>query len=297
MNFTEKYVDLHLHSCHSDGLHTPAQLVRLSSEQGLRAIAITDHDSVDGIDSAMEEGKRLGVEVIPGVELSVSYRGLSDVHLLGFLIDHHDPGFTARLEDFRKSRDERGKAILERINARLSFEKRGKIAYEEVLALAGGALGRPHIARVLVDKGFTRNIEEAFERYLEPCNVPKIRFDIADAMAEIKRIGGVTVLAHPPSISNNPTTLRSIIRELHGMGLDGLELFSNMCYKEDIIIFNSLATQLGLLVTGGSDYHGFHEGEEPGKVRGAAGIPYRLVERLKEAQTRNSGSMRTVPTI
>jgi predicted metal-dependent phosphoesterase TrpH len=280
----KKCVDLHLHSLYSDGLHPPSELVRMAAEKGLQAIAIADHDSVEGIDEATAAGEGLGVEVIPAVELSVSFRGYRDVHLLGYLIDHHDPLFAARLEEFRISREERGRAILERINARLSWEKKGSIAYEEVLEVAGGAVGRPHIARVLMGKGLARSIEDAFEKYLEPCNVPKFQIHIADAIAEVKRIGGVSVLAHPPSISKNLVTLKNIIHNLSEMGLDGLELFSNMCYKEDIIYFNNLATQLGLLVTGGSDYHGFHDDEEVGKLRGGMTIPYELVERLRDAR-------------
>jgi len=293
----EKHVDLHIHSRYSDGLHRPAELVRMAAEKGLQAIAIADHDSVEGIDEAMAAGESLGVEVIPAVELSVSFRGYRDVHLLGYLIDHHDPLFAARLEEFRIRRDDRGRAILERINARLSWEKKGSIPYEEVLEVAGGAVGRPHIARVLMGKGLARSIEDAFEKYLEPCNVPKFQIHIADAIAEVKRIGGVSVLAHPPSISKNMVTLKNIIHNLSEMGLDGLELFSNMCYKEDIIYFNNLATQLGLLVTGGSDYHGFHDDEKVGKLRGGMTIPYELVERLRNAQAQIGGSMNKVLAI
>jgi 3',5'-nucleoside bisphosphate phosphatase len=275
-------VDLHLHSSYSDGLHPPSELVRMAAERGVRAIAIADHDSVEGIDEAMAAGESLGVEIIPAVELSVSFRGYRDVHLLGFLIDHHDPLFAARLEEFRKGRDDRGRAILERINARLSWEKKGSIAYEEVLEVAGGAVGRPHIARVMLAKGLSRSIEEAFNRYLGPCNVPKFHISVADAVEEVKRIGGVAVLAHPPSISDNRSTLKNILIALCEMGLQGIEVYSNMCYKEDIIYFNNIAGQLGLLVTGGSDYHGFEEHDEIGIVRGER-IPYELLQKLKDA--------------
>jgi predicted metal-dependent phosphoesterase TrpH len=280
----EKYIDLHIHSRHSDGLHSPAELVRMAAEKGLRAIAIADHDSVDGIDSAMDEGKRLGVEVIPAVELSVSYGDLRDIHLLGYLIDHRDRRFNAMLAEFRHKRDERVKAILERINSRLSDGKREGITYAEVQAHAFGALGRPHIAKVLVERGYSRSIEEAFDKYLGPCNIPKLYIHVSDAIGEVKRIGGVAVLAHPPSISSNPITLGNVVREFSAMGLDGLELYSNMCYKDDIIFINTLAKQFGLLVTGGSDFHGLHSDEELGKVQGGVRIPYQLLERLKEAR-------------
>jgi len=293
----KKNADLHLHSHYSDGIHPPSELVRMAAERGVRAIAIADHDSVEGIDEAMEAGESLGVEVISAVELSVYYEGYRDVHLLGYLIDHHDPLFAAMLKEFRISRDERGRAVLDRINARLSCEKKGNIAYEEVLEVAGGAVGRPHIARVMIAKGFVRSIEEAFNRYLGPCNVPKFHISVTDALEEVKRIGGVAVLAHPSSISDNRSTLKNIIIGLSEMGVEGIEVYSNMCNKEDIIYFNNLAVQLGLLVTGGSDYHGVHEDEEIGKLRGGMTVPYELVERLMEGQAQNSGSMNKVLAI
>ena len=286
----EKYVDLHLHSCYSDGLHPPAELVRMAAEKGVRAIALTDHDSVDGIDEALEAGERLGVEVIPGVELTVAFRGYRDIHLLGFLIDHRDRAFTASLAEYRTTRGERGRNIVERINSRLVHEKRGSIAYEEVLAVAGGAVGRPHIARVLIGKGFASAIEEAFDRYLVPCDVPKFQLQMAEAMAEVQRIGGVAVLAHPPSICDDRTLLTSMIRELAGIGLDGLEVFCNMCYKDDINYFNNLAVKLGLAITGGSDYHGFEDDVEIGSGRGELAVPYRLVETLKEVRDKRDES-------
>jgi predicted metal-dependent phosphoesterase TrpH len=280
----ENNVDLHIHSRYSDGVHTPAELVRMAAEKGLQAIAITDHDSVDGIDEAIEAGEHLGVEVIPAVELSVAYRGYRDVHLLGYLIDHRDNAFIAKLAELQKSRDERGRAIVDRINARLSSENKGSIAYEDVLTVAGGAVGRPHIARILIGKGFAHDIEDAFKKYLEPCNVPKVHVTLAEALAEVNRVKGVTVLAHPPSISKNRATLKTVIKELAEIGLDGLEVYSNICYKDDITFFNNLANQLGLVITGGSDYHGFSNDVEMGLARSGSAVTYRRVEMLKEAR-------------
>jgi predicted metal-dependent phosphoesterase TrpH len=293
---TGKYIDLHLHSHYSDGLHSPGEMVRLAAEKGVRAIALTDHDSVDGIDEALAVGESLGVEVIPAVELSVAFRGYRDVHLLGYLIDHRDHAFAAMLATFRKSRDERGRTIVDRINDRLSRDNRESITYEEVLAVAEGAVGRPHIARVLIGKGLARNIEDAFDKFLKPCNVAKFQIPLAEAISEIRRIGGVAVLAHPSSISAERTILKAMIGEMVTMGLDGLEVFSNMCYKVDISFINDLATQLGLAVTGGSDYHGFDDDVEIGLGRGGQAVSYRLVEILKDVRGRvenSQGNART----
>ncbi len=278
MNASGNFVDLHIHSSCSDGLLSPAELVRMAANNGLKAIALTDHDSVDGVDEALVEGERMGIEVIPGVELSVSFHGYRDVHLLGYFIDHHDPAFAAMLGEFRKTRVERGRAIIDRINARLVREKRRKIDYEEVKAVAGGTIGRPHIARVLMAKGYVSGMQDAFDRYLEPCYVPKYQIPMAEALAEVQRIGGVAVLAHPPSITADRATLAGMIGELAGMGLDGLEVFANMCYKVDIKFFNDLAERLGLVITGGSDYHGL---EDDTGLGGKVPIPYGLVETLR----------------
>ncbi|KAF0220067.1 MAG: phosphotransferase domain-containing [Geobacteraceae bacterium] len=278
----ERYIDLHIHSCHSDGLHTPTELVEMAAAKGLKAIAIADHDSVAGIDEAVEAGNRLGVEVIPAVELSVEFKHYHDVHLLGYCIDHNDTDFQEKLAEFRRRRNARGEAIVERINGRLSSEKKGSISYEEVLAAADGALGRPHIARILIDKGFARNLQDAFRKYLDPCNVPKLYFPMADALAEIRRIKGVSVLAHPPSITEDRTTLRNIIHELAAMGLDGLEVFNNMCYNDDMIFFESVAMQLELVMTGGSDFHGFEDDIEIGVGRGGLAVAYHRLVALKK---------------
>ena len=287
----EKSVDLHLHSHYSDGLNSPGELVRIAAVKGLKAIALTDHDSVDGIDEALAAGERFGVEVIPAIELSVTFLGYRDVHLLGYLIDHHDQEFVEKLSVFRESREERAKSIVDRINAKLYSDNRGSITYEEVLAGAVGAVGRPHIARVLIGKGLARDIEDAFEKFLKPCNVTKFQFPMADAMKEINRIGGVAVLAHPSSISSVRATLKALIEDLAKMGLDGLEVFSNMCYKDDINFFNDLATRLELTVTGGSDYHGINDNAEMGRGAGGFAMPYRWVKALKDIQEKHEGTI------
>ncbi len=278
----ERYVDMHVHSLHSDGIHTPAELVEMAAKSGLQAIALADHDSVAGIDEAQQAGKLHGVEVIPAVELSVEFRGYHDIHLLGYFIDHRDSAFQEKLALFRARRDERGRAIIDRINARLSHEGRGLISYQEVLALAKGALGRPHIAQVMVARGLVRNVQEAFDRYVVPCNVPKLYFPMAEALAEIRRMQGVAVLAHPTTITDNRTLLKGVLTELAARGLEGIEVYNNICYKDDMIFLESLARSLGLLKTGGSDFHGFEGDVEIGSGRGGLAVAYHWVEDMKK---------------
>ncbi len=277
----KQYADLHLHSTWSDGIHPPAELVAMAAARGLRAIAVADHDSVDGIEEALEAGTRLAVEVVPAVELSVEFGRFRDVHLLGYFIDHRDGRLRTKLAEFRKRRDERGHAIIDRINRRLARQGKGSISHDEVQALACGALGRPHIAKALVRGGYARTIQQAFENFLIPCDVPKQYFPMNEALAEIERVKGIAVLAHPQSITRDREALRDIFRELAGMGLDGLEAFNNMCFDDDMIFLEEIAGSLNLIITGGSDFHGFEDDVEIGTGRGGLAIAYRLVETMK----------------
>jgi len=275
-------IDLHLHSTRSDGVRTPTELVTLSCALGLKAIAIADHDTVDGIDEALAAGAACGLEVLPALELSVAFGPYRDVHLLGYLVDHRDPELLATLKDFRDKRETRSEAIIDKINLKLSVEGRAPIAAAEAAALAGGALGRPHIAQVLVGKGYVANMQDAFVRYLIPCDVPKRYFPVAEAFATIKRLGGVAVLAHPTSITAERATLTAVLDELRALGLQGVEAFNNICGDQESAWLRAYAERHGLAWTGGSDYHGIEDGIMIGTGRGNMAIPYACVEALKK---------------
>ncbi|BCG47414.1 PHP domain protein [Citrifermentans bremense] len=279
-------VDLHLHSTFSDGVRTPAELVAMAAELGLRAIALADHDTVDGIDEAIAAGTSLGVEVLPAMEFSVAFGSYRDVHLLGYLLNHRDPQLLAMLKDFRDKREARGDAIIGRINEKLTLEGKATITSAEAAALAGGALGRPHIAQVLMARGYVRDMQDAFVRYLLPCDVPKRYFPVDEALATIKRLGGVAVLAHPTTITNEREPLLRVIEELAEMGLDGLEVFNNVCSEQDSAYLRNFAEKRGMVWTGGSDYHGIEEGICMGTGRGSMAVPYSCVVDLKRARNR-----------
>jgi hypothetical protein len=185
------------------------------------------------------------------------------------------------LTEFRTSRDVRGRAIVDKINRRLSDGRKSPLSYDEVLNLAGGAVGRPHIGRMLIEHGYARDMEDAFRRYLIPCNVPKRYIPAADAIAEIRRTGGVAVLAHPMTVSDDRRELRRVVSELAALGLDGLEVFNNMCYKDDMLFLEFLCGEFGLLMTGGSDFHGFEDDVAIGIGRGGLAVSHRLAEAVK----------------
>jgi predicted metal-dependent phosphoesterase TrpH len=265
---TRVHIDLHIHTNCSDGAFSPKELVQRAAQEGIETIAIADHDSVSGIAEAIAAGLACDVEVIPAVELSVQFNEYQDVHLLGYGMDWADPVFLQKLDRFRERREHRNEEILERVNAMLADERLAEIALTEVLAFARDTIGRPHIARALLDRGYVSNIEDAFRRYLVPCNVPKLYWPIEDAIAEIRRIGGISVLAHPTSVSTDRQQLREIITELSESGLDGVEVYNNMAQQDEMEFLRRLAGELGLLVTGGSDFHGIEDGLQIGRGRG-----------------------------
>ena len=283
-----KYIDLHIHSNCSDGVFSPKELVEQAKTEGLTTIAIADHDSVAGVPETLSAGVAHDIEIIPAVELSVQYRTWQDVHLLGYGIDYTDSGLCERLNAFRERREQRNVEILQMVNETLSVEMRTKIELSEVLAYTRDAIGRPHIARALLKRGYVDSVEEAFRRYLVPCNVPKCYWPIDDAISEIQRVGGVAVLAHPTTITDDRQELHNVIRELAKIGLDGIEAFNNLALPNEMEYLRRLAEELGLLVTGGSDFHGIEEGQKMGQGRGgirfSANLLIPLRKRLAERQ-------------
>ena len=276
------FIDLHIHSNCSDGAFSPTELVQRASSEGLIAVAIADHDSVAGVAEGVAAGLACGVEVIPAVELSVQFKTWQDVHLLGYGMEWSETGFLQKLNGFRERREHRNVEILERVNDMLGDEGRESVELSEVLAFARDAIGRPHIARALLERGYVSTVEDAFRRYLIPCNVPKCYWPMRDAIQEIKRLGGVSVLAHPTTVSTDRQELRDVIAELSETGLDGIEVFNNLAQQDEMEFLRRLADELGLLVTGGSDYHGIEEGVQMGKGRGGIRFSDTLLAPLRK---------------
>jgi predicted metal-dependent phosphoesterase TrpH len=260
-------IDLHIHSSYSDGAFTPSELVAIAGMHDVRVIAIADHDSVAGIEEASVAGAAADIEILPAIELSVQFEELQDVHLLGYGIDCCDDIFLGKLDGFRHRRAGRNDEILGRVNDSLHAEGQCPLDRENVRAFARDSIGRPHIARALLERGYADTMEDAFRRYLVPCNVPKSYWLMDEAIAEIHRIGGVAVLAHPTSISKDKSTLCTVIAALQVAGLDGIEVYNNMGWPLEIEFLRRTAEALGLLVTAGSDFHGIEEGLEIGKGR------------------------------
>ncbi len=274
------FIDLHIHSSYSDGRFSPHQLLEIASATGLSVIAIADHDSVSGVPEAITAGEKAGILVIPAVELSVRFKNWSDIHLLGYGIRHADREFSRELDKFRKRREERNVKILARVNEKLKEQNLDEIEMQSVLAYALETIGRPHIAMALIDRGYADSVEDAFRRYLVQCNVPKLYWPMENALSEIERMGGVSVLAHPTSVTSNLDELEAIITELTKIGLEGIEVFNNMAMPHEMEFLRRLGERLDLIVTGGSDFHGTEDGIEIGKGRGGIRFPVALVAPL-----------------
>lgn len=267
------YVDLHMHSTASDGALPAPEVVASAARASLAAIALTDHDTLAGVPAAAAAGERLGVRVVPGVELS-TYDG-GEVHLLGLHISRADV-LETRLASFREGRRTRAARIVERLN-----ELGVAITMDDVLRQAGeeggrggGAIGRPHIARAMVESGVARNQRDAFDRWLgagRPAYVEKEHLAMPDAIDLLHAAGGIAVLAHPGAAAT-----RARLQELRDIGLDGVEVRHPGHSAEATARIGALADHLGLLPSGGSDWHGAAEGT---RTIGCMDIPGAWLER------------------
>ena len=264
-------VDLHTHTCFSDGLLAPEALVKLAIERGLAALSITDHDSLEALVPA-REAARAAIELVPGIELSSAMDGV-ELHLLGYYIDPLDEPLRQRLDRFRGERVERAAAMVERLN-----DLGHPLAMDDVLALAGpGVVGRPHVAAALVRAGHAETLDDAFRRFLGrggAAFVPRPAFHTEEAIALIHAAGGISVLAHPGGL-----LAASVVERLVDAGLRGLEIWHPHHGAGTVRRWRAVAARLHLLETGGSDFHG----PERGVGLGELGVPVAALTRLKEA--------------
>lgn len=251
---TRTYTDLHTHSTASDGSDSPAELIALAARAGVTTLALTDHDTTDGVEEAMEAGKRLGVRVIPGCELSVRTE-LGELHILGLWVTPQASVLRRAMTELRDHRDARNTRIVDKLQ-----ELGMHITYPEVLAMAGeGSVGRPHIAQVLMRKGYVRSMLEAFDRFLGDrglAHVPKKVLSPAEGIALLKEEGATVSLAHMLLHGYPDPWLEAMVAELAALGLDAIEAYHSEHDDRATRKAVHLAARHGLALTGGSDYHG-----------------------------------------
>jgi len=266
-------IDLHMHSTFSDGLFTPTELIGKAVTKKLAAVSLTDHDCLDGTHEAVAAGKENGIEVLSGVELSCEFKG-RDLHILGYGVDPDHAEFQEMLRRFRDTREARGLKIIEKL------DKLGvSIDADDVMEKSGqGALGRPHIAAVLFEKGYVKTPSEAFDRYIAeggPAYVPKYKMSPPEAIRHIRQAGGLAFMAHPGIFLKDMDEMSALLDE----GFDGVEVYHSKHDGAMVKALIAIAEENDLLVSGGSDYHGFTNRDLP---IGALDISYDLLQRIKD---------------
>jgi len=271
--FHTRYADLHLHTNISDGTMSPEEIVIEAKKSGLATIAITDHDTFDGIGLALSAGAEHGIEVIPGIKLSAELNG-EEVHILGYYMDWQDQQLRDKLKEFRNSRRLRAMRMVDKLN-----ELGVDLEYDDILQQPDSiSIGRPHVAAALVEKGHVVSISEAFRRFLGddgPAYMPKHKLSPAEAIALLLDVGGIPVLAHPGMLRQD------IISELVSCGLMGLEVFHPCHTVLHSDYYHELAERYSLLITGGSDCHGRAKDR---MAIGSIRLPYEHIDALKKAR-------------
>ncbi len=278
-------IDLHMHSIFSDGSKTPEELVDEAVALGLQGIALTDHDTVAGIPRFLAAAEAAGIRAVSGVEVSAEIeRGA--LHVLGYGVDHRDPAFNRQLDWIRTGREERNLDILQKLN-RLNM----RITLDDVKSFAGAdVIGRPHFAQALIAKGYVHDKREAFDRYLgkgKLAYAERRRLDIPATMELIRSAGGVPVVAHPFTLRRTPRELKKLLARFKESGLVGLEVYYSEHSPEKRRAYKTMAQDLGLLATGGSDYHGaMSPGISMGKGPGNLNVPDSVWDDLQAALER-----------
>jgi len=271
--------DLHVHSCFSDGTLTPEQLIDLALEKGIKTLAIADHETVTASIRAREIADKKGVELVPALELS-SYESKAEMHILGYFIDLEDEKLLKKMAEISSRREIRVKQIVELLN-----RQDIRIDYHDVKKVAGqGYIGRPHIARALLNLGYIDEISQAFtDKYIgngSPAYIQKYKMKPAEAISLINQAGGIAVVAHPFFVKQRAPLQKKDIAVLKAKGLQGIEVFHSKHNQEWTQIYLKIASQLDLLITGGSDYHGSNS---PDIKLGDIILANRYLEKLKSA--------------
>lgn len=277
------YIDLHVHSNASDGTLSPTQVVELAAREGLRAIALTDHDTVAGIREAEEAAERTGVELVPGIEFSCVWKG-TEIHILGLFVDMDDPSFVWQVQEQLKIRDERNEEMIRR------FQEDGMdITLEGLRAgKTDTVVTRAHFARLLVEKGYAATLDGAFKKYLQYGGrycIRKERIDPEKAMDILMQNGAFPSLAHIMQYKLGWEEDKKLLAYLKELGLKGLEVYHSSHNASQSIRLQDLAVRYGLLPTGGSDFHGANKPDiQIGVGRGGLKLSYGLLEAIKKAR-------------
>ena len=275
-----KLIDLHVHSTASDGTLTPSELVLYAKSKGLSAIALTDHDTLAGIEECQQKGLEVGVLVIPGIEFSADFYG-KELHILGYYLDPHHPHLKKKLEELVTARQTRNQEMLDKLSA-LGFPLTFNDLYEDCDDKT--ILTRAHVAKAMLKKGYISDRKEAFTLYIgdgKPAYVPKKRFTTKACIDLIHEVGGLAVLAHPMLYGYDSKDITNVLRGLKEEGLDGVECLYSTHNKDDVAHLLQLSLNLNLFPTGGSDFHGANKPNLAlGTGYGKLTIPFEILETM-----------------
>ena len=279
-----KKIDLHIHTTASDGTFTPEEVVREAARLGLAAVAITDHDTAEGYPAAAAEGAKLGLEVVPGIEISTKFRAA--VHILGYYIDVNSPALEEVLDWMHRDREDRNIKLCAMLR-----EQGVDIDNERMHARFGDFVGRPHFAEIMVENGMARDVNDAFERLLNknrPYFIPRQFLPIERSVEIIREAGGIPVLAHPFQYRLDDAQLRELIEHCMDSGLEGMECRYTGYDARQCAYLESLAAEYGLVRTGGSDFHGAIKGDiRLGEGRGELEVPCAWLEELRSRRRKD----------
>lgn len=274
-------IDLHMHSTFSDGTLTPAQLVERAKQNKIEVMAITDHDNIDGLKEGRGEAEKAGMTFVDGIEVSANFLN-KDIHILGYFLNLEDEEFLGWLKNLQEKRHNRTLEMLKKLS-QLGIEISLAEVEGEVL---GNVIGRPHIAKMIIKKGFAATMDEVFDRYLgdgKPAYIPKVGVDMVEVVKKLKANGAVVILAHPHLISHSDDTVVNIIDMLVKNGLDGLELYYPNIDTRKKNKLLKIAKKRGLILTGGSDFHGLNRaGIDLGTGNISAEVFQKMVEKKRK---------------
>ena len=276
------FIDLHTHSTASDGTLSPSEIVDLAKDLNLDAVALTDHDTMAGVPEFLEAGaSEDGIEAVPGVEVSVDFTG-KEVHIVGLFVDHTHQGLNELLREVRVNRDARNDRLIAKLNE-MGYE----ITLDEVLAIAGGeSVGRPLVAKILVEKGYFEEPQEVFDKCLKrgaPAYSPRVLPTPERTLRLIKEAGGVSIWAHPLyRAANDRTYMRKVLRAMKPLGLDGIEAYYTTFTPDQTRAVLEVAKEFDMLISGGSDFHGANQpGVSLGSGKGELAVPAELLDAIK----------------
>ena len=278
-------IDLHTHSVFSDGSLTPEEIVAVAQQARLTAVALTDHDTTDGLARFLDAASKSDVRGIAGIEISAEHHP-GAMHILGYFLDYRHAALQKKLDQLRAGRSQRNQQILEKLCA-LGLE----LTWDEVHALAGGeVVGRPHFAQAMIARGHVKDKDEAFARFLargRPAYAERFRLSPVDSIHMLREAGGVPVLAHPCSLKLGQKQLRTLLLELREAGLEGVEVYHSEHNPRQTQLYHRLAVDCGMAVSGGSDFHGSLMPDiKLGRGFGGLRVPDDLLTKLESRKPR-----------